>query len=160
MRSAAFLSVLALAFAAPGSTGSGLVDRVLAEARPVRFFEEPVEREMEARLEADKAALERFRPGYTFWQFVFLIPDGRILFGSAEDGHLLASFPVRGDWSHGARWQDESIAWVLDDVKLPAQPDERREQVAEVLKSEVGRVISNPTRGDFLLPNAKRYGSF
>lgn len=160
MRSAAFLSVFALAIAVPGSTGNGIVDSILLEARPARSNEEPVQREMEERLSADLAALERFRPGYSFWQYVFTTPDGQILFASAEDGHVLASFPTKGDWDRGARWKDPSLSWVLDGVRLPKQVDDRREQIAEALQQQIGRVISNPTRGDFLLPNARRYGSF
>ena len=52
------------------------------------------------RWRADLAAVETHRPGFPFWQHVFMIPDGRIIFGSAEDGRLLAEFPVRGDWRH------------------------------------------------------------
>jgi hypothetical protein len=159
MRSAAFFSVFALAVAVPGSAGNGIVDSILAHGRPVAD-EEPVRREMEQRLAADKAALERFRPGYTFWQYVFTMPDGRILFGSAEDGRLLASFPAKGDWGSGARWQDPAFVTLLDGVRLPRKVDDRRDQVAEVLEKQVGRVIHNPTRGDFLIPNARRYGSF
>jgi hypothetical protein len=119
-----------------------------------------VEREMEQRLAADVAALERFRPGYTFWRYVFTIPDGQIAFGSAEDGRLLASFPSSGDWNRSARWQDESLARVLEGLRLPRRVDDRRDQVATALERQVGRVIHNPTRGDFLLPNARKYGSF
>ena len=42
-----------------------------------------------ARLRADVEAVNEFRPAYPFWQHVFLIPDGRILYGSARDGRLL-----------------------------------------------------------------------
>ncbi|MSR35616.1 MAG: hypothetical protein EXR95_03080 [Gemmatimonadetes bacterium] len=160
MRSAAFFSAFALAVAVPGTTGTGIVDAILAEGRPARSDEEPVRREMEERLAADRAALERFRPGYTFWKYVFTIPDGQIAFGSAQDGHLLASFPTRGDWDRGARWQDDSLAGVLDGVRLPQKVDERRDEVAQVLEREIGPVIHNPTRGGFLLPNARRYGAF
>lgn len=160
MRSTAFFSVFALAAAVPGSTGSGIEDTILVTGRPVRAEEEPVQREMEERLAADRAALERFRPGFGFWQYVFTIPDGQIAFGSATDGRLLASFPTRGDWTRSARWQDDGLADVLEGIRLPGKVDERRQQVAEVLQREVGPVVHNPTRGDFLLPNVRRYGSF
>jgi hypothetical protein len=159
MRSAAFFSVFALAAAAPGSAGSGIFDTILAHGLPV-LSEELVRREMDERLAADMAALERFRPGYTFWQYVFTIPDGQIAFGSAQDGRLLASFPTRGDWGRGARWQDESLSRVVEGLRLPRKVDDRRDQVAEALEREVGRIVHNPTRGDFLLPNARKYGSF
>jgi hypothetical protein len=159
MRSAAFFSVFALAAAVPGSAGNGLLDTILVRGFPVRA-EARVEHEMEVRLAADLAALERFRPGYTFWQYVFTIPDGQIAFGSAEDGRLIASFPTGGDWGRGARWQDASLARVLEGLKLPRRVDDRRDQVADALAREVGRIVHNPTRGDFLLPNARRYGSF
>src|SRR5690606_10871070 len=35
----------------------------------------------QARWEQDLAAMERFRPGYPFWQHIFAIPDGSIAFG-------------------------------------------------------------------------------
>ena len=50
----------------------------------------------EARLQADLAALQQYRPTYPFWRHIFTIPDGRIIYGSAEDGRLLANFPARG----------------------------------------------------------------
>src|SRR5262245_27263066 len=50
------------------------------------------------RLEMDLSAIQMFRPEYPFWQHIFTIPDGRIAFGSAEDGRLLAVFPTAGDW--------------------------------------------------------------
>src|SRR4051812_15875079 len=50
---------------------------------------------VEARQRADFAAMRTFRPGYVFWRHVFTIPDGRIAFGSAVDGRLLATFPVK-----------------------------------------------------------------
>jgi hypothetical protein len=162
MRSAAIFSVFALAVAVPGNTGTGIIDPILGAGRPVPVAseEEPVRREMEERFAGDKAALERFRPGYTFWKYVFTIPDGQIAFGSAQDGHLLASFPTRGDWGRGARWQDDALAGVLQGMRLSQKVDDRRDQVAAVLEREVGPVIHNPTRGGFLLPNARRYGSF
>ena len=53
-----------------------------------------VKRHTNARFEADLVALKRSRPSYPFWQHVFMIPDGHIIFGRAEDGHLLATFPT------------------------------------------------------------------
>ena len=50
-----------------------------------------------ARRHDDLAAMETFRPGFSFWQHIFTIPDGFIAFGSAVDGRLLAVFPTAGD---------------------------------------------------------------
>ena len=104
--------------------------------------------------------MERHRPGYAFWQHIFMIPDGSIAFGSAADGRLLATFPVTGDWSRDAVWYDKALAGTLDDAVLPSSLDERRDFVAQRLESQVGPVLHNPTRGDFLLPNVARYGPF
>lgn len=113
-----------------------------------------------SRLELDLGALERFRPGYAFWQHVFLNPDGDIVFGSAEDGRLLATFPVRGDWARTASWTEESLENTLAGRALPSRLSDRRDRVAELLEPAVGEVVHNPTRGDFLLPNLERYGAF
>ena len=51
-------------------------------------------------------SLQTFRPAYRFWQHIFTIPDGRIAFGSEEDGRLLATFPSKGDWARDAVWID------------------------------------------------------
>ena len=64
---------------------------------------------VEARLRADVAAMQAFRPAYPFWRHVFMIPDGSIAFGSAGDGRLLATFPARGNWSRQAVWTDPTI---------------------------------------------------
>jgi hypothetical protein len=108
----------------------------------------------------DYAALQSYRPGYAFWQHVFTIPDGHIAYGSARDGRLLAVFPTKGDWTAGADWKDPGLAHLLDGVTLVKPLDDRREQVAALLSAMVGPVLHNPTRGQFLLPNARRYGRF
>jgi len=112
------------------------------------------------RLERDIAAMEAFRPGYPFWRHIFKIPDGAVAFGSAQDGRLLATFPVSGDWLRSGRWEDPSLAPVLQGQRLPNASSERRSQVAELLQPIAGPVLHNATRGNFLLPNARRYGSF
>jgi hypothetical protein len=111
-----------------------------------------------ARLRADLAAMQAFRPGYRFWRHVFTIPDGRIAFGSAGDGRLLATFPAKGDWSRHAVWTDPHIAITLDGRSLPRKLGERREQVALLMERTAGRVLHNSTRGDALLMNVPRYG--
>jgi hypothetical protein len=108
----------------------------------------------------DLAAIEAFRPGYSFWQHVFAIPDGSVAFGNGSDGTLLAVFPAGGDWTRSADWTDASLAGVLDGQRLPSRLTDRRDRVAELLEPVVGRTVHNPTRGTFVIPNARRYGSF
>ena len=113
-----------------------------------------------SRLEADFAAVEVFRPSYPFWQHIFTIPDGAIAYGSASDGSLLAAFPIRGNWLQEARWSDPALASVLDGERLPPNRRQRRDRVASVLEALAGPVVHNETRGNFLLPNGRRYGGF
>jgi len=108
----------------------------------------------------DYAALETYRPGFSFWQHIFTIPDGHIAFGSAVDGRLLAVFPSKGDWAREADWKDPALANLLRGERLARKLDDRREQVAALIEEVAGPVVHNPTRGQFLLPNARRYGSF
>jgi hypothetical protein len=112
------------------------------------------------RFEQDVRALERFRPGYAFWQNIFTIPDGAIAFGSATDGRLLAVFPAKSDWTDQAMWIDPAVAQVLAGHRLPARLDDRRDRVAEILEEVFGPVVHNPTRGLFVAPNARQYGGF
>ena len=119
---------------------------------------EPAYDAVHARLRADKAAMQAFRPRYPFWRYVFTIPDGSIAFGSAKDGRLLATFPTRGDWSRRARWTDPAIASTLHGWPLARKLDDRREQVALLMEQAAGPVLHNSTRGDALLMNAPRYG--
>jgi hypothetical protein len=115
----------------------------------------------ESRLAADIASLESYRPGYQFWQQIFTISDGSIVFGAANDGRLLAVFPSKGDWTDPAAWTDPALASVMAaDEPLPSGLDDRRERLAEWLQPVVGPVLHNPTRGDFLLPNVGLYGRF
>ncbi len=113
-----------------------------------------------ARRRDDLAALQTFRPGYPFWQHVFKLPDHSIAYGSVLDGRLLATFPTKGDWARDAVWADPTLAHILDGQPLARRLGERRDQVALLLESAVGPVLHNSTRGDALLPNARRYGSF
>ena len=113
-----------------------------------------------ARLRADVAAMQAFRPGYPFWRHVFTIPDGSIAFGSAVDGRLLATFPARGDWRRQAVWTDRALARTVGDRPLARKLAERRRQVALLMEPVAGSVVHNPTRGDALLRNVPRYGAF
>jgi hypothetical protein len=133
---------------APVSAPSASADEVLLQVHT------------QGRLELDVVALERFRPGYAFWQHIFTIPDGSVAYGSAQDGRLLAIFPSRGDWSREGRWTDPSLAASMNGRRLETRMDRRRDQVAELLEATAGPVVHNATRGRFLLPNARRYGSF
>jgi hypothetical protein len=115
---------------------------------------------VELRRRADVAAMQTFRPGYAFWQYVFTIPDGRIAFGSAVDGRLLATFPAKGDWTRKAEWADPTLAHLLDGQRLARRLSERREQVALLMERAAGPVLHNSTRGDALQRNVGRYGPF
>ena len=113
-----------------------------------------------ARLGLDLAAVQMFRPEYPFWQHIFTIPDGRIAFGSAQDGRLLAIFPAAGDWARDGVWEEQGLNGFLNGRTLPKQLDARRDELVRLLTPLTGPLVHNPTRGQFLLPNAQRYGSF
>ncbi len=139
----------------------GLGEEAGSRAHPTRSPDEVLlEILSRGRLELDQSAMERFRPGYAFWQHVFTIPDGSVAYGSAHDGRLLAVFPVRGDWSREARWVDPSLAGAVNGQRLESRLTQRRDQVAEILEASAGPVVHNATRGRFLSPNARRYGAF
>ena len=114
------------------------------------------------RLGQDIQAVETYRPEYQFWQYIFTIPDGRIAFGSAHDGRLIATFPATatGDWIRDAVWEEQGLSNFLNGRTLPKQLNERRDEVARLLEPLTGPLVHNPTRGLFLIPNAQRYGSF
>jgi len=114
----------------------------------------------QARWQSDVAAMTTFRPGFSFWQHIFTIPDGRIAFGSAVDGRLLAVFPTKGNWTEQGVWSDPAAGAALAGRWLPADLDERRDEVQRLLEEVAGPVVHNPTRGQFLLPNVARYGRF
>jgi hypothetical protein len=114
----------------------------------------------QARLAEDMVAVRRFRPGFTFWQSIFTTPDGSVLYARAQDGAVIARFPENGDWMRSARFEDGALSSLLTNTRLARRLTDRRDQVAALLESQVGPVMHNPTRGDFLLPNAQRYGAF
>jgi len=117
-------------------------------------------RTAELRLQADLDVVKVFRPSYPFWQHIFTIPDGRIAFGRAADGRLVATFPTRGDWNAGAVWVQPDLGDALAGVKWPVKLDDRRSLVTSRLEPALGPLVHNPTRGQFLLPNIPLYGSF
>lgn len=113
-----------------------------------------------ARIAEDLGSMSSFRPGFTFWRHVFTIPDGSIAFGSAVDGRLLAVFPSTGNWDGRVQWEDPTLASFLSGTRLSSTLTQRREEIAVRLEMGAGPVKHNPTRGNFLLPKARRYGSF
>ena len=64
-----------------------------------------VQQHARAPLQRDLTAMELFRPGYSFWRHIFTVPDGRVAFGSALDGRLLATFPANGHWPREGVWE-------------------------------------------------------
>ena len=144
------------------------VERVQSDARPAPLGgpvpASPAERAAQdfarARLLADLGAVQSFRPAYPFWQHIFTIPDGRIVFGSARDGRLLATFPTVGNWQRDAVWEDSALSGTLNGRQLSRSLEQRREQVVRLLEPATGPLIHNPTRGRFLMRNAERYGGF
>ena len=112
------------------------------------------------RLQEDLAAFREFRPSYPFWQHIYTVPDGHVIYGSAEDGRLLATFPRRGNWAENGLWADPSLAGVLDGRELPRRLRDRRRAVEELLADAAGPVIHNATRGRFLSRNADRHADF
>jgi hypothetical protein len=113
-----------------------------------------------ARERDDLAAMQVFRPSYAFWRHIFSIPDGSIVFGSARDGRLLATFPIASDWTQQRAWIDAGLPPVWRGRPLPADLSQRRDVVAELLESSVGPVVHNASRGLFVAPNVVRYGDF
>jgi hypothetical protein len=161
MRTKAILVLAALAAAIPVAAWNVVTRRSSAKvAAAASATPYAADNPVEARRRADFAAMEAFRPGYTFWQHVFIIPDGSIAFGSAVDGRLLATFPAKGVWTRQAVWGDPAIARILDGQRLAPKLSERRQQVALLLEGAAGPVLHNSTRGDALLTNAHRYGPF
>jgi hypothetical protein len=148
------LSLLAVAVSpiAPQATGRGVA--------PASHAASPAALDLAGHYQDDISTLESVRPGYKFWQHVFTIPDGSIAFGSAADGRLLALFPTTGDWARDAVWYEPALAGALDGHDLPRKLDDRRDYVVSVLEPLAGPLLHNPTRGNFVRPNAARYGTF
>ena len=112
------------------------------------------------RADEDLAALRVVRPSYPFWQHVFTVPDGAVVFGSARQGELLGFVPSRGDWTSEGTWLIPDHAAVVREQSYPSDVDERRELLASVLEPVAGQIIHNPSRGLFVATHALRYGRF
>ena len=97
------------------------------------------------RLAQDITAVETYRPEYPFWQYIFTIPDGRIAFGSAQDGRLLATFPTAGDWARDAVWEEQALL-RLPERPHAAQAAERAPRRAGPTARRRSRVRSSTTR--------------
>ena len=161
MRTKAILTFAAVILTIPLAASNLIVRRSSAlPARSVVHGTQTADDIVKARLRADVAAMQAYRPAYPFWRHVFIIPDGSIAFGSAVDGRLLATFPAKGDWSRDAVWTDPTIARTIDRQSLALKLRDRRAQVALLIEHAAGPVMHNSTRGDALLMNAPRYGSF
>jgi hypothetical protein len=160
-RTNAILALVSMAIVIPVFAWNVATRQVSAQpATPTAAVQAPhaTEDPVEERRRADYAAMQRFRPGYAFWQHIFTIPDGSIAFGSYVDGRLLAAFPAKGDWMRRAVWADPALAHVLDGQRLSGKLSERRHHLELLLERAAGPVIHNATRGDALLLNVGRYG--
>jgi hypothetical protein len=160
MKTRTVLALAALAAAVSAAAWNIVVRRTNAQAAGMTEAQTGAPSPGETRWRSDVAAMETFRPGYSFWQYVFTLPDHSIAFGSALNGRLIATFPTKSDWTRKAAWADHDLDRILEGLHLPRKLSDRREQVARILENAVGPVLHNPTRGDALLKNAPRYGAF
>jgi hypothetical protein len=149
--------------------GGAELDRTAAAAvpeaaEPLRMAQE---RDLEPRrpltsrhFARDLEAMRRYRPGFRFWQHVFTMPDGRMVFGSAIDGRLLASFPTRGDWTQNAEWAEASLSDAFREQSIQGRLAARSDRTAMLLDQLVGPVLYNATRGTFIADGTERFGGF
>jgi hypothetical protein len=112
------------------------------------------------RYEADLEAMQTYRPGFRFWHHVFTVPNGRMAFGSAADGRLLATFPLGEEWARRAHWEDGSLADLLAGRPFDGGLAERRDDTALLLAQVAGPVVYHETRGSFIKEGTERYGAF
>jgi hypothetical protein len=127
---------------------------------PSVFPEQSARQVASARLDRDLVSMQRFSPSYPFWYHVFTVPDGSVAFGSATNGRLLVTFPVRGNWTRNGAWEDPSLSRALDSARLPSNLNRRRQEVAKRLQALSGPILHNQTRGLSLERNAEKYGAF
>lgn len=164
-RAEAFAPIAASASPLQVLTPAEPARRSIIEALPVEFEvaltdEQRIYYRMQRVLDRDFEAMQIHRPGYSFWQHVYAIPDGSVAFGSAEDGRLLGVFPTRGTWPRSGRWIEPSLERALAGARVEGRLNERRNRMELLLEPVVGAVVHNETRGEFLRPTAERYGSF
>ena len=140
--------------AAAGSAGAVAVPAGSGAAARAAYYQ------TQLRLQEDLEAFRQFRPAYPFWRHIYTVPDGNIIYGSAADGRLLATFPRRGNWARDGEWADPSLAGVLEGTELPRRLRDRRRAVEELLAVAAGPIVQNATRGRFLSRNAERHADF
>lgn len=125
---------------------------VVPIARPVPLTKRHLDRDLEA--------MQLYRPGFEFWHHVFTVPDGRIAFGSAADGSLLATFPADSNWERDADWTDAALAELFTGEPVVGRLAARRDETARRLSEAVGPVVFNATRGTFIAEGTQHYGAF
>ena len=140
--------------AAAGSAGAASAASATGAAARAAYYR------TQLRLQEDLAAIRRFRPAFPFWQHIYTVPDGHILYGSAETGRLLAAFPTRGNWARDGEWAEPALAGVLEGQALPRGLRDRRRRVEELLEEAAGPIVQNAARGRFLSPHAQRHADF
>ena len=140
--------------AAAGSSGAAAIPADAGAAARAAFYQ------TQLRLKQDVEAFRRFRPAYPFWQHIYTVEDGHVIYGSARDGRLLATFPTRGNWARDGEWTDPSLAGILEGKKLPRRLRDRRRAVEELLADAAGPIVQNATRGRFLARHAARHADF
>src|SRR5687768_2943370 len=119
MRIAAVLFLLTSALVAPASHRLAAQMAVPVPAAPAERALWAAQQYVRARMQDDVAELRARRPSCPFWRHIFTVPDGSIVFGSAADGRLLATFPVRGDWARDGAWEDPALRRTLAGRRLP-----------------------------------------
>ena len=144
----------------PGPAGRAITEVPAFEFAVALTDEQRIYYRMQRLLDRDFEAMQMHRPGYSFWQHVYSIPDGSVAFGSAEDGRLLGVFPTRGAWPGSGRWIEPSLERTFGGASIEGRLNERRSQMELLLEPVIGAVVHNETRGEFLRPKAERYGSF
>lgn len=139
--------------------GAGTAFNALLSRQPVRD-DDASQTFTHRHYDRDLEAMRFYRPGFGFWRHVFTVPDGRIAFGSASDGRLLATFPLNRAWSEDADWADSSLSVLLAGQPLAGRLAARRDETATRLTQAVGPVVYHETRGSFIAQGTQRYGSF
>lgn len=122
--------------------------------------DDPSKKLAHRQFDQDLEAMRLYRPGFEFWHDVFTIENGRMAFGNASDGSLIATFPLGNTWTRDAHWVESSLPERLPRRPVDGTLAERRDDMAALLTEAVGPVVYNPTRGSFIADGTQRYGSF